>query len=245
MMHIRFVLIMLFTTLLAACASSVHNPVITNYKTSQYLGGGVAAGAALGAVHTIGNPGGILLGAIIGGYTNSKSELAARIDYAGGQVITIGDTTSILIPSDLFFAPSSDLLKHDIFFKNHPLLNLVTRYLNKFGPSAIKIAVSTDDVDSRPRNYLLAKRQANRVAAYLYREGISAWRLYPMSYGPDNLLATNRTVMGSYHNRMIEITTNPYVTPADCCSHIAHFMAKKQPWQFWGLPYSYNTSFNR
>jgi len=172
-------------------------------------------------------------------YFHSTARLERKILQQGGRIIHVGDTTSILIPIDFLFDAKDDLLRNDIFKEDHVLLDSIAAYLNTFDNSAIKIGVSSDDVGTRKRNYILTKRQAYRIAAYLWHHGVSAWRLYPAAYGPDLLLATNRTIVGSYRNRFIEITTNPYVTPAECCHQIRYFVNTNQAWQYWGLPYSY------
>ncbi len=230
---------MIIVLIIAGCAEPLTpNPKIVYPVPRHYRDAWQSSGYQYARpTSVLQTPPGTLLSYASGGKLNSPRALIARIQNRGAQVLQIGDTISILIPSDKLFAPSEDLFKHEVYSDFHPTLNLIAKLLNLYGNSAVKIAASLDDVQNRPRSYLLAKRQANRVASYLYKQGVSAWRLYPLSYGPDNLLATNRTVLGSYYNRVIEITFNPYVTPADCCSHIAHFIAKKQPWQFWGLPY--------
>ncbi|MCW5588266.1 MAG: OmpA family protein [Legionellales bacterium] len=218
--------------LLSACAQSVNHPVITNSETTASLVSGGAGGTLAGAATALGNPPGAVLGGIVGGYANSKTFLASRLQAMGAQIVQVGDTTSILIPADYVFNPKNDLLKYELLYGREPILNLTARLLNKYGQSAIKVAVSTDDIGGANDNALLTSRQAERVASYLYRQGVNAWRLYPSAYGETDQLASNRYVMGSFHNRMIEITTNPNITRFANCPALAQFLTKKQVWQY-------------
>lgn len=226
------ILLVLMLTCLVACESSIYNPVVPDQRTTAHIVTGASGGAVIGATTAVTNPSGWFIGGLMGGYSNSKGYLIEKIQSYGGQVLELGDTTTILLPIDNFFAAKDDQLIH----RHDPILNIVARLLNKYGNSAIKVAVATDNVDTTRRNYLLAKRQAERVASYLWQRGIDAWRFYPVAYGPNMKVATNRTVRGSAANRLLEITVDPYVTP-DNCRRVRHSVSKQQYWQYWGTPY--------
>ena len=166
-----------------------------------------------------------------------SATLDSDLQSVGGQAFAYGDTVSILIPADVLFEPASDQFRHEVFDPDHPVLDKVAAFLRNYPDRVIKIGVGTDDVDSHHQNDILSKRQAYQVAGYLWKSGINAWQLYPLTYGRYQLLGNNETVMGSYHNRMVTILLATTTRYQDCCSRIQHFLNTKQAWQFWGQPY--------
>ena len=157
----------------------------------------------------------------------SYAGLVKTLEGQHVQVIAIGDTVSLLFYADRYFAAGDDLL----LARHFSSLDAATALINNYGDAAVKIAVSTDDVDSDKRSHTLSQRRAQRIAAYLWQHGISVKRLFPMSYGKFNKLASNHDAFASQQNRRIEITFNSMVSANDFAKQMPHFLGKKQPWQ--------------
>jgi outer membrane protein OmpA-like peptidoglycan-associated protein len=104
------------------------------------------------------------------------ARIVSELHRKGVQVIQVGDTVSLLYPVDRFFDPDDDILAD----KPYRSLDLAVELLNEYPRAAVKIAVSADDVETDERAKVLTARQAERIAAYLWRGGVNAWRLYPV-----------------------------------------------------------------
>lgn len=142
------------------------------------------------------------------------------------QVIPVGDTVTLLLFSDEFFAASDDVLRH----RDYPALDLVAKLLHNYGNAAVKVGVSHDDVDSQAQNHVLSLRRAQRIASYLWRRGISAWRLYPQSIDQTQRFAHDHNAFASRQNRRVEITFNPLISPNLDCKTLHHLMKGKPSW---------------
>jgi outer membrane protein OmpA-like peptidoglycan-associated protein len=166
----------------------------------------------------------------------ASHSLVRQIEAVGGKVIVLGDNTSIILPSDPIFEPTTSQFLESAFYEDHPILTATAKLLSRFPRSAVKISVGVDDTFSAADAEQLTRQRADRLAGYLWRHGVAAWRLFTVPYGKEALLGFNRTVWGKRDNRFIEITTNPYIGPWNE-EYYQWFLYQRQSWQYWGSPY--------
>lgn len=124
------------------------------------------------------------------------SALAMKLRQQGVQVIAVGDTIAIIMPSDALFKGVSANLDHGSFHR----LNLVADFLRGYSKVFVEVAGYTDNLE-RP---YLSSRQAASVAKYLWSKGIDSRMLYAVGYGSDYPIDQN-SVSGNAKNRRIEI----------------------------------------
>ena len=117
------------------------------------------------------------------------------------QMITYGDELVYLLPSDRFFYVNSDNLRPTAYATLDKLANALKGYSS----NSIVISAYTDDVGSVPFNKNLSLRQALRIKAYLWKQGLHSNRMQTRGYGSSHQVATNRRVEGSRMNRRVEI----------------------------------------
>lgn len=124
-----------------------------------------------------------------------------RLRQHGVQVIRVGDTTRLIIPSDNFFKINSA----EFGPRAHATLSWVTQLVEKCGCHRILITAHVDNVFKAGHRETLATRQARAVKAELWANGIDLSRLFAKGCSNRAQIATDRTVFGSGDNRRIEI----------------------------------------
>jgi len=98
-----------------------------------------------------------------------------------------------------------DLGKATIRAKSYATLNTVAALLVEKNFS-LKLAGHTDITGSRELNLRLSKERAESVKAYLVSQGANASRIEATGYGPDQPIASNKTVSGRQQNRRVEFS---------------------------------------
>ncbi|MNV86858.1 putative lipoprotein YiaD precursor [compost metagenome] len=71
---------------------------------------------------------------------------------------------------------------------------------------SLKLAGHTDNTGSLELNLRLSKDRAEAVKAYLVSKGANPSRIEATGYGPNQPIASNKTVEGRQQNRRVEFT---------------------------------------
>jgi len=134
-----------------------------------------------------------------------------RIAYMvehGVKVIHVGETITIVLPSDKAFYPDSANINPCFI----PVLKAVSEYVFCYEKINIRIAAYTDCQCSPFRNQVLSQAQAQTIAKTLWCNGIDARLLLAAGYGSDCPIANNATCLGRSQNRRVEICFR-YIPP--------------------------------
>lgn len=196
-------LFLLTVSLLAGCTTHVDST-----QPASLRGQGIVVGATGGAIISS-ISGTAPIGAIIGGVTGgaigdyfAKHQNTAHYLTANGIQITAYDQqVHLLLPADKFFQPNSPAMNADYY----PILNKIAVLLRQYQKISVQIAGYTDNVGPWQRNLALSKARAQKIADYLWNQGIDTRLLYSNGYGEQQPIASNATAQGRYINRRIEI----------------------------------------
>ncbi len=127
-----------------------------------------------------------------------------RIAYLiqhGVKIIHVGETITVVLPSDkLFYADSANL---NPCFKE--VLRVASEFIFCYEKMTVRVAAYTDCRCSPFRNGILTLVQAQAVARELWCNGIDARLLYAVGYGPSFPIASNSSPLGQDQNRRVEI----------------------------------------
>lgn len=141
----------------------------------------------------------------------SIPERNRRIAYLitqGVKIIHVGETITLVLPSDKLFYPDSANINPCYL----PVLKVVSEYIFCFEKTNVRIAAYTDCKCSPFRNLVLTQAQAQTIAKRLWCNGIDARLLYAAGYGSDCPIASNGTCIGRIQNRRVEICFR-YIPP--------------------------------
>lgn len=203
-----WVLIACFLLVLTGCQ---RNPTFHETKPANKPALGGAAFGALGGLmistvtSTVSAPLGIAVGAALGYNLGQHYDripgIANIMQKNGAQTVTLGDTTTVYLPSDrLFYVGEANLRP-----EGRGTLTQLSKIARIFGHSPIVIIGHTDNVMAPMMNYQLAKERAESVAAYLWAAGINQKRFKILSDAGDEPIASNRSLWGSRMNRRVEV----------------------------------------
>jgi len=124
----------------------------------------------------------------------------------GVQVIRLGQTVRIIMPSDQVFIAGTEKLN-----KNYDaVLNDVASYMNTYRIVTARVAAYTDTQAARIHRNALTTKQAEEVQAYLSNCGIKARLIYAQGRGAKNQVAGNYTQGGRASNRRVEVSFRFY-----------------------------------
>ncbi len=98
------------------------------------------------------------------------------------------------------FALSSAEISED----SKTTLEAALKTLNSYDDIVVEIRGYTDNTGSKNFNMKLSKRRAESVRNWMINKGISADRMIAKGFGPDNPIASNKTIEGRKKNRRIE-----------------------------------------
>jgi hypothetical protein len=162
----------LSVSLLTGCT---YNPFLRdNHLTGNPVTAGVGAGIGAGAVALLGGPkvamlaGGIAGGAI-GYYATTLRYASGGVLQTGGKVYKIGDYLGIYIPTDdVFESNTADFLP-----QAKPILDSTVAILKRYPNRSILISGNTSGFYRARWEQNLSERRAQKVAAYLWNQGIS------------------------------------------------------------------------
>jgi len=127
---------------------------------------------------------------------------AASVKADGIQMIHLGETYRLVIPSSRLFNPDSANLRCSA----HGVLNDVRAFLNSYHIVSIQVASYSDNVKPGIRKQALTNRQAEVVQSYLSDHGIFARLIVANGQGDSNPVASNHTSAGRHDNRRVEIS---------------------------------------
>lgn len=134
-----------------------------------------------------------------------------RIAYLimhGVKIIQVGETITVVLPSDCVFYPDSANINPCF----QETLRIVSEYIFCYEKESVRIAAYTDSMCSPFRNQVLAQAQATIISKALWCHGIDARLLTAVGYGSDCPIASNFTQTGRAQNRRIEICFH-YIPP--------------------------------
>ena len=130
-----------------------------------------------------------------------SSAITRELKHQGVQVIEVGETEAIIIPSDLLFhGLSADLNCHYCYS-----LNLIVDFLRLYPKTFVEVAGYTDFSRGRDKDQLLSSQQAAQVAHYLWSKGIDARMVNAVGYGSERPVVNSDFIGGDAKNRRIEI----------------------------------------
>ncbi len=208
-------------TLLLTATSCSFNPFTTDNELT-----GSAAGAALGGV--VGAGSAALLGAnkyvialagvggaAVGYYVTTLNFASGGVVKAGGQVFSVGDYVTIEIPTDTIFEDNSA----DLLPEAGPALNSAVMVLARYPNNNILVSGNTSGFGPKRYELRLSEARAERVSAYLWSHGISAFkatdatvptrRLMYVGYGNYFPISNNIKAASIRENSRIQITSFP------------------------------------
>lgn len=188
----------------------------------------------------------LLLALFLGGCCNpNNQQTLIRKDYTcqdyykmlqkkGVQIINVGETYQIVIPSDDIFNPNSANFSPEAMEIMGPLAGYLRCTAPCFDPSAnkastnnfppsntsscfettyMKITGHTDNSGSLSRSMALSERQAQRVEKFLSESGLDARIMLAIGRGPYVPIADNSIPSHRAQNRRIDIRFRKVVVP--------------------------------
>ncbi len=127
------------------------------------------------------------------------------------QVIHVGETMRVVLPSDNAFQPNSANLTNAY----RPILHTIAKLIKTYETVNVKVAAYSDNVDSLSRQQALTTRQAQVIASYLWALNINARLTYAVGYNRENPVASNGHSGGRADNRRVEISFRFYPPQTD------------------------------
>jgi outer membrane protein OmpA-like peptidoglycan-associated protein len=188
----------------SSCTKPPYYDFESNHKAIKTATAGAAVGSIIGAASgntLVGTAIGGATGALWGAYRESSSQLAKDLVRFDMQVVTYGDTTTVIVPTDKYFQLDTARL-NDLCY---PGLNTLARYIRETSDGPIYVAAFTDNVGSKKHKRLLTQAQAETMLTFLWAYHIPAQRLSAEGYSDKYDIANNQTIRGSAMNRRLEI----------------------------------------
>jgi len=118
------------------------------------------------------------------------------------QYIKVGDTHRLVFPADKFFKTNTAKIKRS----RYGVMNDVTVLLRSYGKHKIQINGYSDNVRSDENSEAFSLHRAQSFLAYFWAHGMDVKQMEAKGHGENNAVATNRTTVGSVHNRRIEVS---------------------------------------
>lgn len=203
----RYILtiLIIITSTLMGCANHQNSRVTRNTVTGAVVGG--VAGGVVGAAVDTSVPGAAAVGAVVGGVIGYKAKPSSRaairrLQQEGVQVLQLGDTVKVVLPTDKFFEVGSA----ELLSEQNRALDEVGSLLLSYEDVPIAIEGYTDDILSPKHGVELSARQAQRIASYMWSHGVAESRMHVVGYGKGGAIASNRYAEGSGMNRRVEVT---------------------------------------
>lgn len=212
-------LLVLFSSL-TACSYNPMNPNSTHQLTGNVTGTAVGAVAGTATGMAFGLPNSLiatlgLSGGAIGYYATTERFAAGGILQSGGQVYSLGDYTTIDIPTDSLFEPNSC----DFLPGYEPTLLSVVNVLNRSPANNVLISGNTSGFGSPQYERRLSEARARKIANYLWANGISSLsgdsndhhmrKVRYVGYGDYFPIANHIRAESLRQNSRIQITSYP------------------------------------
>jgi outer membrane protein OmpA-like peptidoglycan-associated protein len=200
------------TFFLAGCSSSWRyaRPAPSDAVIGASMGA-VGGAAVSGSAAPLGAVIGGVAGGIIGHCLSLHQSLVEKIQRNGVRIIQVGDTLTLLLPSDRFFADSTPVLNRNYY----TVLDQIASLLRSFDKFSIKVSGYTDNHGWPLRNVALSRAQAFAIANYLWSQGIDTRMMSSIGYGDATPIADNNIDTGRAMNRRVEISLRMIAEPDD------------------------------
>ncbi|MBA2654550.1 MAG: OmpA family protein [Gammaproteobacteria bacterium] len=130
-----------------------------------------------------------------------RNRRIAYLTQHGVKIIHVGETITVVLPSDKVFYPDSANLNPCFI----PILKVASDFIFCYEKMTVRIAAYSDCRCDPFRNTVLTQAQAQTIAKTFWCNGIDARLLYAVGYGSDFPIASNANCMGQSQNRRIEI----------------------------------------
>ncbi|WP_395339143.1 OmpA family protein [Ningiella sp. W23] len=201
-------LLMISTLFISACANQ-------QYSNTQK---GAAIGTVVGALVGKGTGdndknrylwGGIvggLAGAAVGNYMDQQEQqMREELSGTGVDVYREGDNLKLVMPASITF--DTDKAELDPSF--YPILSDVSKVIQQYDKTTLKIIGHTDSTGSEQYNRNLSIERAQSVNVFLNNNGVDNRRTLIQGQGEDSPIASNQTAQGREQNRRVELTIEP------------------------------------
>lgn len=188
-------------------SGSISDAYQNSSQTSKgALMGGVAGGIIGGFTNGVGVVPGAVTGAILGGalgaYIDAHTTLVDRLENRGAKVFVLGDHVLIVLPSNKIFDDTTP----NIRVTSYSTLNLVAELIGNYVNMSVTVAAYTNGGAPSQVALALSKQQAERVAKYLWKQGVNTRLLYAVGYGDSRPVTRSSQSWNCSENYRIEIT---------------------------------------
>lgn len=199
--------------------SCSYNPFIfNNHTTGSPAGALVGAGIGAGSVALLGGTRPLIVLAGLGGgalgyYVTTLRYDAGGVIQGGGQVYKVGDYIGIYIPTDNLFEPNTA----DFLPQARLILESAADILQRYPNNNIMISGNTSGFGHARWERRLSEKRAQRVAAFLWNEGVSPFKdqsndmrkLNYVGYGDFFPISHDYTNDSIRQNSRMQITSYP------------------------------------
>ena len=130
-----------------------------------------------------------------------ESVLREKLERTGVQVVKEGDSIRLIMPSNVMFKSSSDIIDNRFY----PVLDSISLVLAEFDKTQIVVTGHTDSTGSFKTNQVLSESRAFSVASYMLSEGVAKSRIRYNGLSDRQPVGNNKTKVGRAKNRRVEI----------------------------------------
>jgi outer membrane protein OmpA-like peptidoglycan-associated protein len=192
------------------------NEQVADHATGTAIGAvaGTSTGLLLGLPNSVSVALG-LTGGALGYYATTERFAAGGIIQSGGQVYSIGDYTTIEIPTDSLFESNST----EFLPGYEPTLLSAVSVLNRSPANHILVSGNTSGFGSSKYERRLSEARARTIANFLWANGVSTLHSTPSDFRDRNLkyvgygnyfpIANNIRAESIRQNSRIQITSYP------------------------------------
>lgn len=127
--------------------------------------------------------------------------LDQKIARSGIQMITVGKTTTLILPARQFFEPNTTTLNKTRFRQ----LKRIAALMDEYDDNPVIISGHTEILSSRRSADKTSQELADAVKAYMWSQGINLQRITTKAYGDRKPISDPKTLRGERDNRRVEI----------------------------------------
>lgn len=129
-------------------------------------------------------------------------KLEKRLAGQGVQITSIGQDSLLSVPAHLLFRDQSPRLTRE----SYEQLNEIAGYIRQFRTVGLNVAAYTSEYVSSKREHALSLARAQKVANYLWSQGIDSRLLFTQGMGSDKPMVTTARSNDKSPNARVEIT---------------------------------------
>ena len=137
---------------------------------------------------------------------SAQAALIQNLEQRGVELTTVGETVTLVLPSDELFVINSANVKP----KYRPVLEEIAKLLQTYTLVSIKVIAYSDDTKALDLQALTTK-QAQRVANALWGQGINARLIYAEGGANSDLVVKSGSHAQRSSNRRVEIRFRYYL----------------------------------